>query len=63
MKSRGNCKIYNKQIEEQTNIIKRKEADIEIKAKQDESFVKTKVHQPSIQKGRMYTKHRRRISK
>ncbi|CAG2215721.1 unnamed protein product [Mytilus edulis] len=40
MKSRGNCQIYNKQIEEQTNIIKRNEADIEIKAKQDESFVK-----------------------
>ncbi|CAG2238011.1 unnamed protein product [Mytilus edulis] len=31
MKSRGNYKIYNKQIEEQINIIKRNEADIEIR--------------------------------
>ncbi|VDI48299.1 Hypothetical predicted protein [Mytilus galloprovincialis] len=33
MKSRGNYKIYNKQIEEQINIIKRNEADIEIRGK------------------------------
>ncbi|CAC5357157.1 unnamed protein product [Mytilus coruscus] len=46
MKSRGNYKIYNKQIEEQINIIKRNEADIEIRAKQNESLVKTTVHQP-----------------
>ncbi|CAC5411728.1 unnamed protein product [Mytilus coruscus] len=39
MKSRGNYKIYNKQIEEQINIIKRNEADIEIRAKQNESLV------------------------
>ncbi|CAG2207695.1 unnamed protein product [Mytilus edulis] len=38
MKSRGNYKIYNKQIEEQINIIKRNEADIEIRGKQNESL-------------------------
>ncbi|VDI11812.1 Hypothetical predicted protein [Mytilus galloprovincialis] len=40
MKSRGNYKIYNKQIEEQINIniIKRNEADIEISGKQNESL-------------------------
>ncbi|CAC5358438.1 unnamed protein product [Mytilus coruscus] len=46
MKSRENYKIYNKQIEEQINIIKRNEADIEIRAKQNESLVKTTAHQP-----------------
>ncbi|CAC5384525.1 unnamed protein product [Mytilus coruscus] len=46
MKSRGNYKIYNKQIEEQINIIKRNEADIEIRAKQNESLVKTTAHHP-----------------
>ncbi|CAC5367830.1 unnamed protein product [Mytilus coruscus] len=33
-------------IEEQINIIKRNEADIEIRAKQNESLVKTTAHQP-----------------
>ncbi|CAC5409174.1 unnamed protein product [Mytilus coruscus] len=46
MKSRGNFKIYNKQIEEQINLIKRNEADIEIRAKYDEPLVKTKSPQP-----------------
>ncbi|CAG2235990.1 unnamed protein product [Mytilus edulis] len=46
MKSRGNYKINNKQIEDQINIIKRNEADIEIRAKQNESLVKTTAHHP-----------------
>ncbi|CAG2230644.1 unnamed protein product [Mytilus edulis] len=46
MKSRGNYKIYNKQIEEQINIIKRNEVDIEIRGTVNESF--TTNNQPKI---------------